>query len=143
MTDWSSPTFEDDLIADMRAHDGRVTAGPFTGKPLLVLWTTGARTGERRRAILTYSRDGDAYVVAGSNAGSSAHAHWVTNVRLDPRVTVETGGRTFPATAAVAPDAERGRLWDRHVAVNPGFAAYPARAGGRVIPMVKITPVEG
>jgi len=142
MTDWSSPTFEDDLIADMRAHGGAITAGPFTGKPLLVMWTTGARTGERRRTILTYSRDGVSYAVAGSNGGQTTHAHWVTNVRVDPQVTIETGGRTFDAAAAIASDAERDRLWDQHVAEHPAFGAYPEKAGERVIPMVTITPVE-
>ena len=143
MTDWSSPTFEDDLIADMRAHDGHVTAGPLIGKPLLVMWTTGAKTGERRRTILTYSRDAGAYVVAGSNGGAQTHAHWVTNVRADPRVTIETGNRTFGATAAVVSEEERARLWEQHVAEHAAFAAYPAKAGGRVIPMVAITPDEG
>ena len=101
MTDWSSPTFEDDLIADMRAHDGRVTAGPLAGNPILVMWTTGARTGERRRTILTYSRDGRSLVVAGSNGGATTHAHWVTNVAAEPKVTIETGNRTFHALSLI------------------------------------------
>ena len=143
MTDWSSPTFEDDLIADMRAHDGRVTAGPLAGNPILVMWSTGAKTGERRRSILTYSRDGGAYVVAGSNGGQATHSHWVTNVTADPKVTIETGNRTFTARASVAPAGERDRLWGQHVAALPQFGAYPEKTGGRVIPMVTITPDEG
>jgi deazaflavin-dependent oxidoreductase (nitroreductase family) len=143
MTDWSSPTFEDDLIADMRANDGRVTAGPLAGDPLLVMWSTGAKTGERRRSILTYSRDGGAYVVAGSNGGAKTHAHWVTNVAADPKVTIETGNRTFAARASIAPAVDRDRLWEQHVAALPQFAAYPEKVGRRVIPVVTITPDEG
>jgi hypothetical protein len=62
---------------------------------------------------------------------------------VDPKVTIETGNRTFTARASVAPAGERDRLWEQHVAALPQFGAYPEKTGGRVIPMVTITPDEG
>jgi len=131
--------WEDQLIADMRAHGGAVTGGPLAGHPLLIMTSTGAKSGEARRAILTFSRNGDDYVIAGSAAGAPTDPAWLANVAANPEVTVEAEGRTFKATASVAAGADRDRLWDGHVAVNPHFAAYPEQSG-RVIPMVRLTP---
>jgi deazaflavin-dependent oxidoreductase (nitroreductase family) len=139
MTDQDPESFENALIADMRAHDGRVTTGPMAGHPLLVMTSKGAKSGESRRAILTFSRDGDAYVVAGSASGSPTDPAWLHNVEADPGVAVEAEGRTFDAIASVAEGADRDRLWDRHVAALPHFAAYPEQSG-RTIPMVRLTP---
>ena len=140
MSDGSN-TWEDDLIADLRAHGGVVTTGPLTGQSLLIMTSTGAKTGEPRRAILTWSRDGVDYVVAGTAGGSKRDPAWLPNVRANPIVSVEAEGRPpMTASATVVNDAtERDRLWDRHVAALPHFAAYPEQTG-RVIPMVRLTP---
>jgi deazaflavin-dependent oxidoreductase (nitroreductase family) len=141
MTDLAS-TFEDELIADMRAHGGAVTAGPLRGHPLLIMTSHGARSGEPRRAILTYSRDGDDYVVAGTAGGSSSDPAWVRNAAAHPDVTIEIANRTFEAKAkSVVEGPERDRLWEQHVAALPHFAAYPEQTG-RVIPMVRLTPID-
>ena len=140
MTDDAAAKWEDDLIADMRAHDGAVTSGPLAGHPLLIMTSTGAKTGASRRAILTFSRDGDDYVVAGSAGGAPTNPSWLPNVAANPDVEVEAEGRTFRAKATVAEGGDRDRLWDGHVAMNPHFAAYPEQTG-RVIPMVRLTPV--
>jgi deazaflavin-dependent oxidoreductase (nitroreductase family) len=140
MSDWSPSTFEDDVIADMRAHGGAVTAGPLAGHPLLIMTSTGAQTGQTRRALLTLSRDGDDYVVAGTAGGSPKDPAWLQNVAANPEVTIETGNRTFQARTTVIQGAERDRLWDQHVAALPHFAAYPEQAG-REIPMLRITPI--
>ena len=132
MTDLA--TFEDQLIADMRANDGTVTTGQLAGHPLLIMTSTGARTGADRRAILTFSRDGGDYVVAGTAGGARTDPSWLPNIESDPSVSIEAEGRTFEATATVADDAERDRLWDQHVATLPHFAAYPEQTG-RVIPI--------
>lgn len=134
-------SFEQALIADMRAHDGVVTQGPLKGHPLLIMTSKGAQTGEERRCILTWSRDGDAYVVAGTAGGSRKDPAWVKNVVVDPNVTIEAGNRTFPARASIADASERSRLWDRHVEALPWFAAYPEQTG-RVIPMIRLTPID-
>jgi deazaflavin-dependent oxidoreductase (nitroreductase family) len=134
-------SFEDALIVDMRAHNGEVTGGPLKGHPLLIMTSRGARTGENRRAILTWSRDGDAYIVAATAGGSPKDPSWLRNLEHDPNVTIETGSRTFKARATIVDLAERSRLWDRHVAALPWFAAYPEQTG-REIPMVRLTPID-
>ena len=139
MTDVDTTTFEDHLIADMRAHGGAVTKGPLAGHPLLVLTSRGATSGVSRRAILTYSRDGDQYIVAGTAGGARKDPAWVRNVISRPDVTVEVDTQTFDAVADPVLDGpERDRLWNQHVATLPHFAGYPAQTG-RVIPMVRLT----
>jgi deazaflavin-dependent oxidoreductase (nitroreductase family) len=139
MSDFEPNAFEQKLIADMRAHGGEVTSGPLKGHPLLIMTSTGAKSGEPRRAILTFTRDGDDYIVAGTAGGSPTTPAWVHNLRDHPQVEVEVQTRTVPATATIVDGAERDRLWDRHVEQLPWFAEYPKTAG-RVIPMVRITP---
>jgi deazaflavin-dependent oxidoreductase (nitroreductase family) len=124
----------------MRAHGGAVTDGPLKGHPLLIMTSTGAKSGEPRRAILTWSSDGDDYVVAGTAGGSSKDPAWVKNIEHEPNVTIETGNRTFAARARIADPSDRAGLWDQHVVALPHFAAYPEQTG-RVIPIVRITPV--
>ena len=122
------------LIADLREH-GAVTSGPLAGRPLMILRTTGAKTGKPRTAIVTYTRDGDRYVIAGSKSGAPTHPAWYYNLVADPSVTVEAGGETFPARARVAKGDERARLWDRHAAERPEFREYPSMTD-RVIPVI-------
>jgi deazaflavin-dependent oxidoreductase (nitroreductase family) len=140
MPDWDPANYEDNLIADIRAHGGAVTTGPMAGEPLLIMMSIGAKSGVPRRAIVNFHRDGDDYVIAGTAAGAPNDPAWIGNVRAHPNVTVEAEGRTFLATASLADGAERDRLWDQHVAALPKFATYPEQSG-RVIPMVRLTPV--
>jgi deazaflavin-dependent oxidoreductase (nitroreductase family) len=142
MTDFDPQAFENGLIEDMRAHYGAVTAGPLTGHPLLVMTSTGAKSGKPRRAILTFSRDGADYVVAGTASGAPTDPEWVHNDQDNPEVAIEAENRQFEATATVVDDAERERLWQAHVEALPHFAAYPEQTG-RVIPMVRLTPTSG
>jgi deazaflavin-dependent oxidoreductase (nitroreductase family) len=141
MADWDPEAFETALVADMRANDGAVTSGPLAGHPLLIMTATGAKSGQPRRSILTWSRDGDAYVVAGTAGGAPTTPSWVANVRSNPGVTIEVGNRTVEATATIAEGADRDRLWAQHVAALPHFADYP-RQTGRVIPMIRLTPAR-
>jgi deazaflavin-dependent oxidoreductase (nitroreductase family) len=133
--------WEEDLIADMRAHGGRPTSGPLAGHPLMIMYSKGAKSGDRRRAILTYSRDGDAYIVAGSASGSPRDPAWVTNVQVHPDVTVEIGADSFEATATVIEGREQERLWEQHVAALPWFADYPDQSR-RTIPVVRLRPKD-
>lgn len=137
MTDQSA--FEDQLIADMRANHGNVTSGPLEGHPLLIMTSTGARSGKPRRSILTYHRDGDDYIVAGTAGGSKDDPRWLHNLEANPEVAVEVGNDRTAARAAIADEGERDRLWEDHVKALPWFADYPAQTG-RVIPMVRLTP---
>ncbi|HEX4896782.1 MAG TPA: nitroreductase/quinone reductase family protein, partial [Candidatus Limnocylindrales bacterium] len=118
-SDW-----EQALIADLRANGGRPSQGPLEGHPLLLMFSIGAKTGERRRSILTYSRDGEDYIVAGTAGGAPVAPAWVANVRANPRVSLEVANETFDAIATIVPDEDRDRLWDQHVAQLPWFADY-------------------
>lgn len=131
--------WENTLIAELRAHGGQVTQGPLAGHPLLIMTSIGAKSGEPRRAILTWSRDGDAYVVAGTNGGSPTEPLWLSNLRADPEVTIEVANRTFSARAELVEGPERDGLWDAHVVALPWFAPYP-ETSGRVIPIVRLVP---
>jgi deazaflavin-dependent oxidoreductase (nitroreductase family) len=141
---WNDPNaWEESLIADLRANGGRPSAGPLAGNPLLLMWTKGAKSGKERRSILTYSREGDDFIVAGSKSGAPTHPAWYFNVQADPNVTLEVANETFPATAKVEEGAERDRLWDQHVAELPWFGDYPTQTGGRVIPIIRLTRRAG
>jgi deazaflavin-dependent oxidoreductase (nitroreductase family) len=142
MADAGTNSWEDNLIADLRANGGRPSGGPLAGHPLLIMLTTGAKSGEPRRAILTYSRDGDDFVVAGTRDGAPVDPLWVNNIRASGNVTLEIANETFPATATIADGQERDRLWDQHVAELPWFASYPERSG-RVIPMIRLSRQAG
>lgn len=137
VTDQDAMAWENALIEGMRAHGGEVVDGPLAGDPLLIMTSTGARSGEPRRAILNYSRDGEDYIVAGTAGGSTKDPAWLANIAAHPDVTVEVENRIHAATASVADESERERLWDNHVARSPRFAQYPAQVG-RTIPMVRI-----
>jgi len=140
MPDPEATSFEDQILADMHEHAGQVTQGPLAGHPLLVMTSTGAKSGQSRRAILTWSRDGDDYVVAATAGGSPVAPAWLANVQADPNVTVEIGNVPGSATATTIVDGpERDRLWQQHVNTLPWFAGYPDQSG-RVIPMVRLRP---
>jgi deazaflavin-dependent oxidoreductase (nitroreductase family) len=139
MPDFEPDVWEDALIADLRAHGGRPSAGPLKGHPLLIMISTGAKSGRPRRAILTWSRDGDDYIVAGTAGGGPTEPLWVANLRLHPEVSLEVAGYPFAATATMTEGAERDRLWDQHVVALPWFGAYPSKTD-RVIPVIRLTP---
>ena len=135
--------FNDDLIAHFRKNRGVITEGPFTGRDMLLLTTTGAKSGEQRTHPLVYTKDGDLYLIIASMGGSPTHPSWYHNVRAHPEVTVEVGSEKFPAKAIpVAGGAERRRLYDQHAAINPGFKDYE-RKTTRVIPAILLERLPG
>jgi deazaflavin-dependent oxidoreductase (nitroreductase family) len=140
MTDWDPEAFTRSLIEDMRAHGGRPTTGFLAGKALLVLTSTGAKTGEPRTAIVTYHMDGDRYVVAASKSGSPENPAWYHNLVAHPDATIEVDNATFPIRATEATGAERDRLWNDHVAAHPEFGEYPSKTD-RIIPVLLIERV--
>ena len=127
-------TFNERLIDELRAHDG-TASGMFAGAPLLLLTTTGAKSGQPRVAPLAYTTDNGRFVVIASKGGAPTHPDWFHNVRANPEVTVEVGTETFPARATIPAGAERQRLFDQMAAQMPNFAEYQ-RNTTRQIPVV-------
>jgi deazaflavin-dependent oxidoreductase (nitroreductase family) len=131
--------FNEKIIDEFRANGGKV-GGPFEGASLLLLHTTGAKTGRTRVKPLVYRRDGDRLVVFGTKGGSPTHPEWFYNVRANPRVTVEVGSDRFEADARVALPDERDRIWRLQTQDVPVFADYQKRTD-RTIPVVILEPV--
>ena len=131
--------FEEQVINDMREHGGEISSGPMAGTRLLVLTTTGAKTGQSRRVLLFFSKDGADYVIAGTASGSTKDPAWLHNLEAKPMASVEVDGRQFEASATVAEGPERDRLWEQHLEAQPQLAAHAEQAG-RTIPMVRLTP---
>jgi deazaflavin-dependent oxidoreductase (nitroreductase family) len=128
------------IVAEFRANGGRV-GGQFAEVPLLLLTTTGARTGERRTWPLTYIRHGAALVVAAANGGRPVHPGWYHNLLAEPHAVVEVGAESFEVVAAVAADAERAALWSAFSAERPIIGQLQAGAE-RPIPLVVLTPLD-
>ncbi|HWD55227.1 MAG TPA: nitroreductase family deazaflavin-dependent oxidoreductase [Acidimicrobiales bacterium] len=129
--------FNAKIIDEFRANHG-VVGGPFDGAPVVLLTTTGARSGaERVNPLVALVQDGTVYVVA-SKGGAPTDPDWYHNLVAHPEVEVEIGHEKFDAEAHVVTGAERDRLFAAQVAQMPGFADYEARAGERVIPVVEL-----
>lgn len=133
--------FNHAIITEFRAHRGRLS-GMFTGARLLLLTTTGARTGARHTTPLGYlpNDDGRRFVI-GSAGGGPNHPDWYHNLLADPRATVEDGVFTYEAEAAVLTGAERDAVWARAVEADPGWAAYQAKTS-RILPVVALRDVS-
>ena len=116
--------WDEGILADFHEHAGQITRGRLAGASLLLMTSIGAKSGEPRIAPLGYTRDGDQYVVVGSNSGLPHQPAWLANIRANPIVSVEVGIETFKARATIAASAERQRLWAAHVAELPHFANY-------------------
>jgi len=130
----SNNDFNQQVITEFRANDGKV-GGPFAGSPMLLLTTTGARSGQSRTTPLVYTTDGDRIVIIASKAGAPTNPDWYHNLVANPMATVEVGVEKFQARAKVAEDAERERLYNRQAEQMPGFAEYQKKTT-RQIPVV-------
>lgn len=126
------------IIADFRANEGKV-GGQFEGVPLLLLHTTGARSGKERVNPLACQDLGGSIAVFASKAGADTHPDWYHNVTANPAVTVEFGTSTGSYRARVATGAERETIWSKQKADYPGFADYEAKTT-REIPVVILEP---
>jgi deazaflavin-dependent oxidoreductase (nitroreductase family) len=123
-------------IADeFRANGGRV--GMFADTTLLLLTTTGAKTGAARVNPLVYLREGDRYIVFASAGGSPRHPDWYRNLKASPEVTLEVGTEKFRARATELGGAERDRLFAAQAARSPQFAEYQ-RNTTRTIPVIAL-----
>jgi deazaflavin-dependent oxidoreductase (nitroreductase family) len=132
--DWNAS-----IIREFRENEGRV-GGMFEGAPLLLLHTTGAKSGIERVNPLMYLPDDDRYVVIASKGGAPTNPDWYHNVIANPEVSIEIGTATVSARARVAEGEERDQLYARQAALRPQFAEYQANTD-RVIPVVVLEPV--
>ncbi len=127
--------FNKALIDELRANHGQVSEGPFAGRQVLILTTTGAKSGEPRESPLAYSRDGQNLVIVASMGGAPRNPAWYHNLVAHPRVKVEANGETFTAKARVVDPDERRRLYEQHAELHASFRDYEARTH-RVIPVI-------
>ncbi|HET7377676.1 MAG TPA: nitroreductase family deazaflavin-dependent oxidoreductase [Anaerolineae bacterium] len=125
------------IIEEFRSNGGKV-GGPFTGRTLLLLHTTGAKSKAERINPVAYTTDGDRIVIIASKGGAPTHPDWYHNVVGNPHVTIEVGTEKFQARAAIATEPERTRLYDQMAAVMPGFAEYQRKTTRR-IPVIVLT----
>src|ERR1700730_11634623 len=119
--DWNSQ-----LIETFRANKGKI-GGMWEGRPLLLLTTTGAKSGKRRTSPTMYLPDGDRLVIFASKSGAPTHPDWYHNLVAHPQVTVEVGGETYEANATVLTGEERDQLYARHAELYPQFDEYQAK----------------
>lgn len=134
MTDMKD--FNNQVIAEFRANGGKV-GGPFEGAPMLLLTTTGAKSGQPRVAPLVYTTDGDRIVIIASKGGAPTHPDWYHNIVANPEIMVEVGSETFPARAEIAAEPERTRLFNAQADLMPNFAEYQKNTD-RTIPVITI-----
>ena len=127
-------------VALFRATRGRIGSSMMGGKVLL-LTTTGHKSGKPRTVPVMQFDDGGRRFVIASAAGSPEHPAWFKNLQKDPEVGVETRGERYQARAEVVGGDERARLWQKVTAAAPNFAAYEKKAGGREIPVVELKPM--
>lgn len=133
MSDWNTS-----VIEEFRANGGNV-GGPFSGAPLLLLHTTGAKTGQERISPLMYQQLDDGYAVFASKAGAPSNPDWYYNILANPNVTVEIGDGSVACQASVASPGVREPIWERQKAAYSGFADYEARTE-REIPVILLQP---
>jgi deazaflavin-dependent oxidoreductase (nitroreductase family) len=129
--------FNRQVIDEFRTNAGKVSGG-FAGVPMLLLTTTGARSGRRHTTPLTYVPDGDRMIVFASKAGAPTNPAWYHNLVANPQVTVEVGDETFEARAEETTGEERDRLYRQQAERVPVFAQY-AQKTDRTIPVIALT----
>jgi deazaflavin-dependent oxidoreductase (nitroreductase family) len=131
MSDWNEK-----IIAEFRANEGKV-GGNFEGAPLLLLHSTGARTGKERVNPMMYQAVGDSFAVFASKAGADTNPDWFHNLKANPEARIEVGTETLEVTARVLSAEERAPIWEEQKAHYPGFADYETKTD-RVIPVVML-----
>lgn len=126
--------FNQQIIAEFRANGGKVGGG-FEGAPMVILHSTGAKSGQERVIPLVYQPVGDAWAIFASKAGAPDNPDWYHNLVANPEASIEVGTETVPVTARVLDPDEREPIWTKQKELMPGFAEYEA-ATTRTIPVV-------
>ncbi|HZU77301.1 MAG TPA: nitroreductase family deazaflavin-dependent oxidoreductase [Dehalococcoidia bacterium] len=124
------------IMDEFHANGGRV-GGPFEGRPVLLLTTTGARSGTVRTTPLVYLPDGERWIVFASKGGAPTNPAWYHNLIAHPEAEIEVGTEKVPVTATVLKGEERDRLYAKQAGIMPAFAEYQQRTA-RKIPVVAL-----
>jgi len=138
MSTWNERNHK--IIEEFRANEGKV-GGFFEGRTLLLLHTTGAKSGKERVTPVVTKEDGDRLVIVASKGGAPTHPDWYHNLVANPVVTIEFGTEEFQANATVSSEPERSELYDVFASDMPAFAEYEKQAG-RIIPVVTLARVS-
>ena len=129
--------FNKGIIEEFRANGG-VVGGHFDGMNLLLVHTTGAKSGLERINPVAQIMDGDRYVIIASKGGAPTNPDWYYNIKANPEVTIEVGTQKFPALAAITEEPERSELFEKMASQYPGFEDNKEKTK-RVIPVVTLT----
>lgn len=140
------PNYNHGIIEEFRANEGRV-GGPFAGAPMVLLTSTGAKSGRPHTTPLVYLREddatggpGDRIYVFGSMGGAPKHPAWYHNLKANPDATVEVGTESYPVRAAIMTGEERDRLFEKQASLLPAFGQYQLRTT-RIIPVIALERV--
>ncbi|MBI2764328.1 MAG: nitroreductase family deazaflavin-dependent oxidoreductase [Chloroflexi bacterium] len=126
------------IMKEFHENAGKV-GGMFANMPMLILTTTGAKSGEKRTTPLVYLPDGDRYVIIASKGGAPTQPAWYHNLVANPTATIEVGTEAFETGATIyATGEERDRLYRKQASMFPGFADYEKKTT-RTIPVVVLT----
>jgi deazaflavin-dependent oxidoreductase (nitroreductase family) len=131
--------FNKSIIDEFRSNGGKV-GGPFEGATLLLLTTTGAKSGQPRLAPLAYLTIDGKMIIIGSKAGADTNPDWVHNLRANPRAHVEVGTEAYDVTARELSSEERDEMYPKVVELAPGFGDYQSKTS-RVIPLFDLQRV--
>ncbi|HZQ31826.1 MAG TPA: nitroreductase family deazaflavin-dependent oxidoreductase [Mycobacterium sp.] len=132
--------FNAKIVEEFRANDGKV-GGPFEGADLLLLTTTGAKSGKGRVSPLAYQRVDGKMLIIGSYRGADVDPAWVHNLRANPQAHIEVGTQSYDVVARELPPEERDPAWAKIVAAAPGFGEYQEKTT-RVIPLFELSRNE-
>ncbi|SRR5260370_22578967 len=129
--DWSSK-----IIEEFHANGGKV-GGPFAGATLLLLTTTGAKSGRQRTIPLVYLAEGKRMFIFATKGGAPTNPDWYHNLLVHPTVTVKVGTEQFQVKTVVVKGEERDRIYARQAQIMPGFAEYEKKTT-RKIPVIEL-----
>lgn len=130
--------FGDEHVRQYEATGGKV-GHDWNDCTVLILHTTGRKSGETRKVPLIYGRDGDDYLIVASKGGAPSHPAWYLNLVAKPDVAIQVLGDVIPATARTASADEKKRLWSKMTAQWPDYDNYQKKTD-RDIPLVILTP---
>lgn len=134
-------TFDQQVIREFRENEGKV-GGYLEGDPMVLLTTTGAKSGKQRTSPLVYFPDEGRIFVIASNGGAPTNPNWYYNIIENPVVTAEIGTETFRARVRILEGRERDRTYARATEATPRFGTYQ-QGTRRLIPVVELVPIQG